>query len=92
MAKVTSKGQIVIPQEIRKELGIKTGDSVAFQTRDGKAILTPVTKELLETLEDVFAWGDRMARIHRIRRRDIVPLVKEVRRELAEERRVSRLK
>lgn len=29
-AKVTAKGQITIPVEVRKELGIETGDSVVF--------------------------------------------------------------
>lgn len=84
LAEVTSRGQIVIPQRIRKELGIKPGDSVAFQTRSGTAIMTPVTPELLETLEDVFAWGDRIARIRKVRRRQVVPLVREIRRELTE--------
>jgi antitoxin PrlF len=29
-AKVTSKGQITIPAEVRKTLGLKTGEKVAF--------------------------------------------------------------
>ncbi len=33
-AKVTSKGQITVPLEIRKDMGIKTGDSVVFEKRD----------------------------------------------------------
>ena len=30
LAKVTSKGQVTIPIEIRKKLGIKNGDKVLF--------------------------------------------------------------
>ena len=30
LAKVTSKGQVTIPVEIRKKLGIKNGDKVLF--------------------------------------------------------------
>ena len=30
LAKVTSKGQITIPIEIRKKLGIKNGDKILF--------------------------------------------------------------
>ncbi len=30
LAKVTSKGQITIPAEVRAELGLKAGDSVMF--------------------------------------------------------------
>ena len=38
-SKVTSKGQITIPQEIRKELKINTGDTIYFITEDEKLIL-----------------------------------------------------
>ena len=31
LAKITPKGQITIPIEIRKKLGIKDGDKVAFR-------------------------------------------------------------
>jgi antitoxin PrlF len=34
-AKVTSKGQITVPVEIRKSLGIKTGDHLRFEQKDG---------------------------------------------------------
>jgi len=30
MAKVSSKGQVTIPVEIRKKLGLKAGDKVIF--------------------------------------------------------------
>ncbi len=36
-AKVTSKGQITIPVEVRDELGITTGDSVVFEVKAGYA-------------------------------------------------------
>lgn len=36
-AKVTSKGQVTIPTEARKLLGIKTGDKLSFeQSQDGE--------------------------------------------------------
>lgn len=34
-AKVTSKGQITIPVEIRKTLGVKPGDHLRFEAKDG---------------------------------------------------------
>ena len=36
LAKITSKGQITIPQEIRKKLNLKQGDKVIFYEEDGK--------------------------------------------------------
>lgn len=34
-AKVTSKGQITVPVEIRKSLGLKTGDHLRFEQQEG---------------------------------------------------------
>jgi len=34
-AKVTSKGQITIPVEIRKSLGVQTGDHLRFEQHEG---------------------------------------------------------
>ena len=36
---VTSKGQVTIPQEIRRALGIRQGSRVAFLAKNGKAEL-----------------------------------------------------
>ena len=35
IAKVTSKGQITIPVEIRRSLGVKPGDLLRFEHQDG---------------------------------------------------------
>ena len=34
-AKVTSKGQLTIPKEVRRALGIREGDSLIFDMDDG---------------------------------------------------------
>lgn len=34
-AKVTSKGQITVPAEIRRSMGLKTGDHLRFEQQDG---------------------------------------------------------
>ncbi len=38
-AKVTSKGQITIPKVIRDTLGLREGSVVAFESKEGEAIL-----------------------------------------------------
>jgi AbrB family looped-hinge helix DNA binding protein len=41
-AKLSSKGQIVIPQEIRKRLGLKPGDKVNIDMLEGRsAVIRP---------------------------------------------------
>jgi antitoxin PrlF len=42
MAKVTSKGQVTIPNEIRKKLGISKDDRIDFILEEGRAVLVPV--------------------------------------------------
>lgn len=37
VATVTSKGQVTIPAQVRKELGIEEGDRLAFEVADGEA-------------------------------------------------------
>lgn len=47
---VTQKGQVTIPVEIRRRLGIDPADRVIFRVEDDKVYLTAVT----ETLESAF--------------------------------------
>lgn len=42
LTRVTSKGQITIPQDVRKALGIKQSDYVVVVLDGDKAILSPV--------------------------------------------------
>lgn len=48
LAKVTSKGQVTIPNEIRKKLGIRTEDRVDFILDGERVIMVPV-----KTLRDL---------------------------------------
>ncbi|MDH3308470.1 MAG: AbrB/MazE/SpoVT family DNA-binding domain-containing protein [Acidimicrobiia bacterium] len=46
-AKVTSKGQITIPKEVRDALGITAGDQIVFRVEQHRALLAK-TPNLLE--------------------------------------------
>ncbi len=41
VAKITSKGQITVPREIRSELGVVAGDSIIFRKQGDKIVITP---------------------------------------------------
>lgn len=41
MAKVDSKGRIVLPQDIRERLGITPGTTVEVREEDGRAVVEP---------------------------------------------------
>ena len=47
---VTQKGQVTIPAQIRRLLGIEAGDRVVFSVRDGQVIVSAVA----ETLRSAF--------------------------------------
>ncbi|HEX9815956.1 MAG TPA: AbrB/MazE/SpoVT family DNA-binding domain-containing protein [Candidatus Thermoplasmatota archaeon] len=78
-AKISSRGQVVIPLPVRKELKLKTGDAVMFHVEGGQAVMTPLDQARIQAVEDLFAWGRRQAKIRKIRKRDILPAVMEIR-------------
>ena len=45
LAKLSSKGQITIPLEVRRHLGLKQGDQVSFELEDGRTIIKPYRSE-----------------------------------------------
>jgi AbrB family looped-hinge helix DNA binding protein len=44
-ARVTSKGQITVPYEIRRALGVRAGDKLEFETKEGGCSVRPVRAE-----------------------------------------------
>ena len=57
--KLSSKGQIVIPRELRKKLGIKGGEKLLVLTRDGDILLRKA-KEL--SLDDIAERIDKVVK------------------------------
>jgi AbrB family looped-hinge helix DNA binding protein len=54
---VSSKGQVVIPAELRHELGIATGTEVLFERHQDGILLRPVTKQFIKNLRGYFGQG-----------------------------------
>jgi AbrB family looped-hinge helix DNA binding protein len=48
-SRVTSRGRVTIPKEIRERLGLKPGDRVAFVQRAGEVVL----QSRIPTLQDL---------------------------------------
>lgn len=55
MAKVDSKGRIVLPQDIREELGITPGTEVDVREEDGRAVIEPEDdpQEIIDRMEEL---------------------------------------
>jgi AbrB family looped-hinge helix DNA binding protein len=44
-AKITSKGQITVPNQVRRALGVAAGDRLAFEERAGEMCVVPIRAE-----------------------------------------------
>jgi len=51
LAKITSKGQITIPVQIRKKLKLKEGDKVFFYEEHGKVIFQNASQVALAAIQ-----------------------------------------
>ena len=40
-SRISSKGQVTVPLEIRRRLGLRSGDRVEFVTENGRTIIRP---------------------------------------------------
>ncbi|MBR1477389.1 MAG: AbrB/MazE/SpoVT family DNA-binding domain-containing protein [Lachnospiraceae bacterium] len=79
LAKVTSRGQITIPIEIRKHLGIKDGDKVLFTFVGNNVVMTNASVEALHEAQNAFA--GEAERLGLKSEDDVVDLVKQARAE-----------
>ena len=79
LAKITSKGQITLPINIRKILNLKEGDKVAFVEKDGNfVIINPVSLAIDEARN---AFKGEAKKLKLKDEEDVVRMVKEVRAE-----------
>lgn len=83
LAKITARGQITIPAEIRKKLGVKDGDKVVFLEENGRIIVANAAMVALKNAQDAFA--GEAPRLNLETEQDVVDLVKNVRHKVAGE-------
>jgi AbrB family looped-hinge helix DNA binding protein len=48
---ISSKGQVVIPAELREQLGLEKGTPATWTEEKGRLVLTPITERLLEEIQ-----------------------------------------
>lgn len=51
ISKISKKGQIVIPKEIRKKFGFVTGDVIIFKIRNQEIVLEKIDETMSEILK-----------------------------------------
>lgn len=79
LAKVTSKGQITIPVEIRRKLGVKTGDKILFVEDGDKVVIINATLAALKEAQRQFVGEAERTGLRN--EDDVMELIKEMRRE-----------
>ena len=79
IAKITSKGQITIPIQIRKLLGVKEGDKVLFVEEEGRVMMMNSSMEALRKAQAAFV--GEAERLGLEDEQDVVNMVSELRRE-----------
>ena len=63
LARITSKGQITVPHEIRRALGVRAGDKLLFEKDGGGVRVRPVrTKSPFEKYRGIGSPGIRRGR------------------------------
>jgi len=79
IAKITSKGQVTIPIDIRRKLGVKEGDKILFVEEEGKVYILNASMEALRKAQAAFAGEAQRVRLKD--ENDVVAMIKELRRE-----------
>ena len=83
-AKIMSKGQITLPVDIRREMGLSTGDRIALIYENKRVIMMNPAVYAMEELQKAMAGEWEKAGIES--EEDVAVLSREVRAELAAER------
>jgi len=47
---ISSKGQVVVPAELREQLGLKKGTAATWTEENGRLVLTPISAKLLDEI------------------------------------------
>ena len=77
--KMTSKGQVVIPEDIRKRLRLKPGSRFVVIGRKDVVILKEITAPSMKEFDDLIATARQSARRAGMKRSDIREAVRQAR-------------
>lgn len=76
--KMSSKGQVVIPEEIRHRLGLTTGTQFVVVGDKGVVILKSLTPPKMDAFDELIGQARHEARTAKLKRSDIARAVKTV--------------
>jgi len=77
--KMSSKGQVVIPEDVRKSLNLKTGDQFVVIGRGDAVILKTISPPAFEEFTDMLDEAKRQAKAAGLKRSDLNRIIRDVR-------------
>ncbi|MBI5119042.1 AbrB/MazE/SpoVT family DNA-binding domain-containing protein [Candidatus Poribacteria bacterium] len=77
--RLSSKGQIVIPEDVRVRLGLKTGAQFVVMGEGDVVILKIISPPSMKEFDELIATARKQARRAGLKRRDIAAAIREVR-------------
>ena len=81
VTKVTSKGQVVIPRDIREKLGLASGSNLLVLTDGSNLLLKPIDTLSLKTFAQLVKDSRKLVARKRIRKGEVAKLIQRVRHE-----------
>jgi len=76
LVKISPRGQVVIPKDIREALGLEGGERLAIKAQGDVILLKRVEiPELKESWGEIFKWGESFAREKGIKEEDVGKIV-----------------
>lgn len=77
--KMTSKGQVVIPEDIRKRLGLRTGAQFVVVGQKDVVILKTITQPSMIEFDQLVSEARKQARKAGMKKSDIISAIQKVR-------------
>jgi len=77
--KLSSKGQVVIPEEIRNQLGLKEGVQFVVLGKGDVVILKAITPPSMKQFDNLITKARKQARKVRLKKSDVKSPIKSVR-------------
>jgi AbrB family looped-hinge helix DNA binding protein len=76
---MSSKGQVVIPEDVRRRLGLKAGSQFVVVAGDDAVMLKPVIEPGMSEFDELLAEVRSQARRAGVRKADITDAIRKVR-------------
>lgn len=77
--KLSSRGQVVIPEAIRRKMGLESGTEFVVLGEDGTVVLKVIEAPSMREFDEIMAKARRDARLAGLRKSDIAEAIRAVR-------------